>query len=368
MRRIDPLQLLDSRRLTGPNILWDKPGAVIDVSLPLKDAGAVVEAWGRQARRILDAVGWRHEQTRVRTFPAGASLALSAPVDVLYAATEVNEWAWSAALVDLSGTGEPDLEEGLFQLRPKIEAERNPGLLALRESARKRGVAFLSDDQSVSVGLGAGSMEWPVTALPAPEQVDWTRVRDIPVVLVTGTNGKTTTVRLVGAMVAETGKVTGLTTTDGVHVAGDLVSAGDYSGPEGARTVLRDRRVETAVLETARGGILRRGLAVRSADAAIITNVADDHLGEFGIHDLHALAECKMVVGSVAKASGRLVLNAGDPTLVAAARSPAPIAWFGLDPRSRTLVEQVEAGGGAALPADRGRCSRPPRHFRPPGA
>src|SRR5438093_273243 len=178
MRRIDPLQLLDSRRLTGPNILWDKPGAVIDVSFPLKDAGAVVEAWGRQARRILDAVGWRHEQTRVR---------------------------------------------------------------------------------------------------------------DIPVVLVTGTNGKTTTVRLVGAMVAETGKVTGLTTTDGVHVAGDLVSAGDYSGPEGARTVLRDRRVETAVLETARGGILRRGLAVRSADAAIITNVADDHLGEFGIHDLHAL-------------------------------------------------------------------------------
>ena len=346
------MQLLDSRRLTGPNILWDKPGAVIDVSFPLKDAGAVVEAWGRQARRILDAVGWRHEQTRVRTFPAGASLALSAPVDVLYAATEVNEWAWSAALVDLSGTGEPDLEEGLFQLRPKIEAERNPGLLALRESARKRGVAFLSDDQSVSVGLGAGSMEWPVTALPAPEQVDWTRVRDIPVVLVTGTNGKTTTVRLVGAMVAETGKVTGLTTTDGVHVAGDLVSAGDYSGPEGARTVLRDRRVETAVLETARGGILRRGLAVRSADAAIITNVADDHLGEFGIHDLHALAECKMVVGSVVKASGRLVLNAGDPTLVAAARSPAPIAWFGLDPRSRTLVEQVEAGGDACLLED----------------
>src|SRR5262249_58543090 len=106
-----------------------------------------------------------------------------------------------------------------------------------------------------------------------------------------------------------------------------------WSGPGGARRVLRDRRVETAVLETARGGMLRRGLAMTRADAAIITNVAEDHFGEYGIHDLAGLTEAKFVVTRALGPSGRLVLNADDSWLVArAVLATAPIAWLTLNP------------------------------------
>ena len=135
------------------------------------------------------------------------------------------------------------------------------------------------DDDRVSVGLGTGSLSWRTDEIPDPSTVDWSAVHDVPVLLVTGTNGKTTTVRLLGAIAAAASRVPGLTSTDRIEVGGDLVDAGDFSGPGGARTLLRDRRVEIAILETARGGMLRRGLAVDRADAALVTNIAADHLG-----------------------------------------------------------------------------------------
>jgi len=164
---------------------------------------------------------------------------------------------------------------------------------------------------------------------------------------VTGTNGKTTTVRLVAAMARAAGRVAGLTCTDVISVEGEVIDRGDFSGPGGARTLLRDRRVELAVLETARGGILRRGLAVRRADAALVTNVAADHLGDFGIGDLDALADAKMVVTRVVGPGGRVVLNADDPRLVArAGRTAAPVIWFSLDPE-RSPACRLAAGESA---------------------
>jgi UDP-N-acetylmuramyl tripeptide synthase len=116
-------------------------------------------------------------------------------------------------------------------------------------------------------------------------------------------------------------------------VDGEVLDQGDCSGPGGARTLLRDRRVEVAVLETARGGILRRGLAVTRADAAAVTNVAADHLGELGINDLAALAEAKLVPARVVRPQGRVVLNADDPELRARTGNfGAPVVWFSLDP------------------------------------
>ena len=327
------MQLLDSRRLTGPNLLLDRPGAVIEVSLSPEKAERAVAAWQAQARRVLDAVGWTKEVTAARIFPGGASLAISAPIDCLYAATEVNEWAWAAA--------QAGFEEGVFQqsierLRAEIQREASPALLALRDAAAARGVAFLWDDRQASVGLGTGSLTWPVDELPNPgdlDGVDWAVVHDIPVLLVTGTNGKTTTVRLLASMFEAASQVVGLTSTDRVEVAGEVLERGDFSGPEGARTLLRDRRVEVAVLETARGGLLRRGLAVDRAAAALVTNIAADHLGEFGIHDLPSLAAAKLVITRAVGPEGRVVLNADDPQLVAAAGGiRAPITWFSLDP------------------------------------
>ena len=194
--------------------------------------------------------------------------------------------------------------------------------------------------------------------LPTPEEVDWAAVRDVPVILVTGTNGKSTTVRLLAAMARAAGKVAGLSSSDWVRVGDEILDRGDYSGPGGARLALRDPRVEIAVLEIARGGILRRGLPVTRAAAAIVTNVAADHLGEYGIHDVDGIADAKLVVAKALHGGGRLILNADDPRL--AERGPAtgaPLAWFTMAPAhgirdGAALADGmlVLRQGGASLP------------------
>ena len=347
------MQPHEARRLTGPNLLSYRPGAVLDVLLggaPEEgaDAAATIAAWRRHARRMLDALGWRDEELAVRRFTSGASLFAGAPIDALYTATEVVDWAWEAA----TGAAAPDA--GAFaaaaeRLRSAAAAERQPALLALRDAAAAHGVAFLADDDLVTVGLGAGSRTWPRGELPPPAAVDWAAVHDVPVALVTGTNGKTTTVRLTAAMLAAAGRTAGMTTTDYIAVGPTVLDAGDFSGPGGARTLLRDRRVEAAVLETARGGLLRRGLALARVTTAAVTNIAADHLGDFGIEDLAGLADAKLLVTRAVAPAGRAVLNADDPELAArGSRGPSPVTWTSLGPG--LLADRPGLGPG--LPAD----------------
>jgi UDP-N-acetylmuramyl tripeptide synthase len=342
----DDAILTDSRRLPGPNRLFDRPGAVVDVVLPEAHAEAIIEAWRRRIVEVLGAVGWEGEEVRALRFPGGASLAFTAPVDSLYAATEVNEWAWAAALTDATAVpAPPALAEAARDLRAKIVAERNPALLALLDAARDHRVACVRDDRIVSVGLGTGSRSFPADALPDPASLDWSRIHDVPTALVTGLNGKTTTVRLIAAMARADGRRTGWSCTEGVYVDGESLGTGDFSGPEGARMVVRDSRVEAAVLETARGGMLRRGLAIEHAQVAVVTNIAADHFGEFGVHDLAALTEAKLVVAKAIGPAGRVVLNADDPHLVeAAATLRAPLAWFGFDPSGEVLSRAASVG------------------------
>jgi cyanophycin synthetase len=157
-------------------------------------------------------------------------------------------------------------------------------------------------------------------------------------------------VRLLGAMVAATDRTPGMTSTDGVTVGSTFLVEGDFSGPSGARVVLRSPDVETAILETARGGILRRGLPVYRADVAVVTNVAADHLGEFGVESLADLAETKLLVAKALGTSGTLVLNADDPLLVErSSRMAAPLIWFSLDPASTVVKRHLDAGGTAVI-------------------
>jgi hypothetical protein len=290
------IEVKESRRLTGPNLLWDYPGAGLEVYGPETEVEALTVGWRRYVRDMLNAIGWSAEDVAHRRFTGGASLALSAPIDALYSATEVNEWAVEAALAEIGGREIPDLEKNAENLRQAISDEVNPSLLALRDMAVARGASFLSDDDYVSIGLGKGSMTFAVKETPSPESIDWTRVSDVPVALVTGTNGKSTTVRLLAGMVRAAGFSEGFSSTDGIVVNGEMVERGDYSGPEGARSILRNRGVEIAILETARGGILRRGLPVRRARTALVTNVGEDHLGEYGVNDLDTLIKTKLVV------------------------------------------------------------------------
>lgn len=239
-----------------------------------------------------------------------------------------------------------DDDLALRTLRLASAAERRPDLTALLDEARQRVLPVLLDDAKLSLGAGAGSRTWSLDSLPAVDRVNWPALHAIPVALVTGSNGKTTTTRLVAAMSELHGLRTAFCCTDGVFVNGHAVASGDYSGPAGARTVLRDRRVEAAVLETARGGILRRGLAVERAQAAIVTNISADHFGEYGIHDLDGLADTKLVVARVLTDDGTLVLNVDDESLVRrAATLVCRLGWFALDADHPLLVAHRARAG-----------------------
>ena len=343
--------VIDSHRLTGPHLLGDRPGAALDVAIE-GDLEPAVDRWRREARRLLDLVGWEGEEIAARTFAGGASLVLTAPIDGLYAATEVNEAAWEAALAALGGTPPPDESLVAARLREAIVREHDPRLRALRDAARAREVTFLADDDLVSVGAGTGVRVWPRSDLPAPADVTWNEVHDIPVVLVSGSNGKTTSARLIAAIAEASGLTAALTSTDGVHVGGTPLVEGDYAGPMGARLALRDPRADVAVLETARGGILRRGLAVDRADVALLTNIAADHLDDFGLHDLATLAATKLVTARVVRPAGRVVLNADDPGLAMYGLGVAPASWFALDRATPLLAIGLTAGGDGCYVED----------------
>jgi cyanophycin synthetase len=151
----------------------------------------------------------------------------------------------------------------------------------------------------------------------------------IPVITVTGTNGKTTTVRLIAHLFRQTGKTVGFTTTDGVYLQNRLVMEGDMTGPFSANIVLSNPTVEVAVLETARGGILRAGLGFEESDVGVVLNVTADHLGLRGIQTLEQLAEVKSVIPAVVKREGHAVLNADDPLVHAMhERTGADVVFF----------------------------------------
>jgi UDP-N-acetylmuramyl tripeptide synthase len=352
------IELQDSRRLTGPNLVADVPGAVIDGRLEGVDPGQFRDRWLARIGEALTAAGWDDQTISVRVYVGGITVFHSAPIDALYAATEVNEWAWEAAAFDVLGVrsrppdggasegsaGTATKPETLQKLNTRVRAliadEENPRLIRLGNAAAERGVTFLSDDDEASVGSGTGVQTWPVTSLPDPEQVRWDAVHDVPRVMVTGTNGKTTTVRMIDAIARAAGRVTGFTCTDGIHIDAELVDGGDWSGPGGARAVLRNDRVELAILETARGGMLRRGLAVDQADAALVTNVAADHLGEWGILSVTDVASAKLTLAKAVRHGRPLVVNADDSVLAQAAGAlNRPVTWIAVDASSAVLRE-----------------------------
>lgn len=348
------MKVIDSRRLTGPSLLLDAPGAILDVQLDERVRDRAIALWRAAATRLLEQVGWPEQYLATRGFSGGASLAFTAPPDALYAATEVNEAAWAAAWAEVEGRVPEREAITVARLRQAIADERNPGLVALREGARVRQLTFLAGEGLVSVGSGTWSQVWASTELPRAESVDWLHVHDIPVALVTGSNGKTTVVRLLAAIAAAAEYAGGITSTDGVSVRGVSLAEGDYSGPSGARLLLRRRDVQLAVLETARGGLLRRGLSVDRAAVAVVTNVADDHLGEFGIQDLEALADVKMLVTRALRPGAAAVLNGDDARLRARGeRLGAPVVWFTLEPDAPWLARHLQSGGRAAVYADR---------------
>lgn len=347
--------------------------------VPLDDAS--LAAWRERVAAGRAALGWPIDQhCLARRHARGVTLVFAAPLDQLFTATELNEWAlcaafaarepahWRAMLAaqralpiddaEAAAALEPSIvelylehpdladAEALAWLRDHAAREAQPALRRLVDVATSRGLQCVVDDDLITLGAGSGARSYRRSELPPVAVVPWEQLASVPTVLVTGSNGKTTTVRLVAAILRANGAMVGYSSTDGVFIGGVEQVGGDYSGPAGARAVLRHPEVEAAVLETARGGILRRGLAVEAAEVALVTNVSADHFGEYGVDDLADLVAVKLTVARALRPGGALVLNADDP-LLAVAEPPvaARRAWFALDADHPVLAAARTVGG-----------------------
>ncbi|MFZ5354434.1 MAG: cyanophycin synthetase [Bacillota bacterium] len=183
-----------------------------------------------------------------------------------------------------------------------------------------------------------------IVNLLCPEEKDYT----IPIVSVTGTNGKTTTVRMISHIISSMGYTVGMTTTSGVYIGNTCINKGDNTGPISAKTVLMNRTVDYAVLETARGGIVKRGLGYAAADAGIITNISEDHLGIDGINTIEDLAFVKSLVVEAIKPGGYAILNADDPNCVALSeRVKSDIIYFSTDAENKVISAHAANNGTA---------------------
>jgi cyanophycin synthetase len=203
---------------------------------------------------------------------------------------------------------------------------------------------LLDPDEAVQ----AGALGTAVTAVTQAEQGEhYTMMKPtIPVASVTGTNGKTTTTRLLGHIGMTAGLLTAWSSTEGVVVQGKVVEPGDYSGPAGGRQVLATPGVQLGILETARGGLLLKGMGISANDVSVVTNVSADHLGDQGIETVDQLAEVKAIVTKITRPTGWVVLNGDDPRVWAMRVGIRARPWvFSLDPDSPALRESLGLGG-----------------------
>jgi cyanophycin synthetase len=319
------------RVLEGPNLYFSRPAIKIIAGCPgylAVDAATLREVSARLGMRVVRPGAPDSEQRRRAVMRLVAQLV-----------HQVAAGSGTARLgVRVRTGGSPDEVVVAFPWR-----WRGRGL-ALGESLGPALNALLDPDEAV----WDGALVAAVAAVAGTEPgAHFTMTRPkIPVVSVTGTNGKTTTVRLLGHIGMTAGLVTAWSATDGVVAQGVMVEPGDYSGPAGGRRVLATPGVQLGILETARGGLLLRGIGISVNDVSVVTNVSADHLGEQGIETIDQLAEVKAIVTKITKPSGWVVLNGDDPRVWAMRFGIKARPWvFSLDPDSPALRESLSLGG-----------------------
>jgi cyanophycin synthetase len=220
--------------------------------------------------------------------------------------------------------------------------EGGAGVIEVNAAPGLRMHAFPSEGKPRDVGAAVVEMLYPPGS---PSR--------IPIISVTGTNGKTTIIRLVARMLSTAGLTVGMATTDGVYVGGELVMAGDAAGPRSAQAVLSDPTVEVAALEVARGGILREGLGYDWSDVSVMSNIQADHWGQDGISSIDDLLFIKSLVAERVREGGALILNADDEKLARLAENPRITAvpkkyvYYSLEPHNPAVEGHTERGGTA---------------------
>ena len=330
-----PGALVELRVLDGANLYFPRPA--VKLTLDLTRLLGMDEA---TARSVADQIGLRGSR------PGGAGTALRQRFAARLVAKLVRRVAGESGTTRLAVRSRPTAD--LHRIVVAYPWRRRGRAEAMAHAVTAVLDALPVDDLS---GVLAAAVESVRTAEPgsSPE----TRRPRVPLVAVTGTNGKTTTSRMVARMGRCAGLIVGWSSTDGIYIDGELVEAGDYSGPSGAAAVLDDPRVQLAVTETARGGILLRGLGVSHTDVSVVTNVSADHLGLQGVDTVDQLAEVKAVITRVIRPDGWVVLNGDDPrTFAMRLAASARAVVFSRDPASPSLRQVLNEGGRAVTVLD----------------
>ena len=331
------MRLIEIRQLDGPNLYRLEPAMKLEVAVgrrrtwygkrePEPDALvrlAAPVARSAQPTRMAATVQW------IRRLRRAAPDGSEGPITV-HRSSDPGHWIviWPWALADRAKA----IADGVLAL---VDRDVPPAASANLTPRQGRFVEGLIARVAAAEG-------------PRPS---WIRDRErrYPVISITGTNGKTTTTRLIAHILRESGKRVGATTSDGIVVNGKLVEPGDWTGPGGAGAILGRDDIDIAVLETARGGILLRGVGYESNEASIITNVSSDHMDLQGIHTLPELAEVKGVIARMTKRSGWVVLNGDDRHVAGIARTVrGKVAFFSLQGDRSARVRRHLRGGGRA--------------------
>lgn len=300
-----------SSRLLGQNRFFTTAGAVLDVEV--KDDNQTLAAlYVNELERLLAALPIKDYQIKSLVFAGGINIAVKYPYDLLMVACEILDWVWED-IVDLTDREIPvNFARSVKRFKKIIKENQKVILRKIYAKAQTLKLNFFIYKDLLVLGSGKRQFRAPLNQITKLGDIPWKKIANIPTVLITGTNGKTTTTRLTEFICRKAGLFSGYCSTDWVMVNGKSFGEGDLSGPTGHQMVLMHPQLDVAVLEVARGGLVKRGLLPNYVAAATVTNIAYDHIGQNGIETLMDLAQAKGVVYSAIADDGIAIVNLDD--------------------------------------------------------
>lgn len=304
-------------RLMGANLFFPEPGAVLDATLnstDMQDAQKIIDIWYKELNRIMTALNWSGYKAEHKKYSRGIKFAISAPADLLYVGAFTLVEVWDSVYTEFKSGKPKDIQEIMDELQPDLRRHLDLKFRAIYSEARRRSLNVFLERYDLCIGSGKYAFRCDIDDIRLHE-IPWDDIKDVPTVIVTGTNGKTTTVRLTAYIVKNAKRKVGYCSTDWVVVGDEIVEKGDMSGPTGNLRVMTNPDVEIAILEAARGGLVRRGLITDFACAATVTNVSEDHLGQDGVETVSDLAYVKTLLYEAVKPDGFKIVNIDDAEL-----------------------------------------------------
>lgn len=302
-----------SSRLLGQSRFFSVAGAVIDISCDKDNNQQIAELFEDELHYVLAKLPVKAYDVKVLVFQNGINIALSYPYDLLMVACDMLDWLW-LEIVDFFDNNLPIRRQKAVKIFTQM-IEENQQLILRKIYTKAQNLKLNFSIYKDIIILGSGTRQFRIKQNQVVKLTDipWKKIANVPSILVTGTNGKTTTTRLTEFICRKAKLKSGYCSTDWVMINGRLVEEGDLSGPSGHQYVLMNPKVEVAVLEAARGGIVKRGLLPNYATVATITNISYDHIGQNGINTLDDLAHAKGVVYDALAEDGIAIINLDDP-------------------------------------------------------